>query len=312
MRSVTITSGWSRSAACEQGAAVLDDADELELGLEQALQALGDDPVVVGEEDARPAHATAPGERNPGQHDRALSRDAGDLQPAADEMQAFAQAHVAEPQASAACTRIETDAVVAHAELERAIRRAQSDRHPAGVRVAGDVAQRLLGDPVEAERRVGGELRRRLREAQLDLDALGAGEALDLGAQGVGEPEVVEDGGMKPAGERVHVVAQPDELLAHAAQRRAATLARLLPLDLRGVDGEAGEPLGQVVVELPRQPASLLLEGGEQAAVEGPHLALGGSPVAALHQQPDDQCRLQGEDPQPTQKRPAIGGPGRR
>ena len=48
-----MTSGRSSATACHQAAAVLDDAGEFEVLLENALQALGDDAVVIGEQHAR-------------------------------------------------------------------------------------------------------------------------------------------------------------------------------------------------------------------------------------------------------------------
>ena len=53
--SATITSGFSALAA-STSAAVLYQADEVEFDHEQLLQPLGNDPVIVGEQDANAAH----------------------------------------------------------------------------------------------------------------------------------------------------------------------------------------------------------------------------------------------------------------
>ena len=59
LMSATMRSGIERSRRLDHLAPVLDDADQLELVGENALEPLGDDPVVVGEQYARTRHAAS-------------------------------------------------------------------------------------------------------------------------------------------------------------------------------------------------------------------------------------------------------------
>ena len=110
---------------------------------------------------------------------------------------------------------------------------ASSSRTSARVRagVAGDVGQRLLGDAVEHELRVGAELGQPGLDVHVDLELGVLGDALAEHAQRAGQAEVVERLGPQPAGDPAHLLeaaARGLLRLQHAARataraRRAAT-----------------------------------------------------------------------------------------
>jgi hypothetical protein len=85
-------------------------------------------------------------------------------------------------------------------------------------------------------------------------------KALALRAQGIDNAQFVEDGRVKLPRQRVDVLGQGHQLRAHAACRGldiSRTSGQLL--ERSRLDRKYGQPLREVVVQLPRYPTVLLL-----------------------------------------------------
>ena len=149
--------------------------------------------------------------------------------------------------------------------------------------VAEGIPKRLLGDPVDGQRRI-------LREpgapvAQLQPDPSLGGPFPDVGPEGRLEPHVFKLGRPKPPGNPAypvhHLVKLFPELFQGAAQVRF--LHGLLQ-DPQAED-HGRQPLGRVVVELPGDAPALLLRRPDRIGPEGPEPApLGQIPNHRDHQ----------------------------
>ena len=96
----------------------------------------------------------------------------------------------------------------------------------------------------------------------------------------------------------MHILAQLDETLANGIHRCPAFRIDAAAFQLRGLDGERGQPLSEVVVQLPRQPATFVLVYGDETPTEASRFALGVPPARALPEQRSDQQRLRDDDGQ--------------
>jgi hypothetical protein len=81
-----------------------------------------------------------------------MARHADEAQFAADKRQSLSHAGMAKARPSLLTGGIESNAVVAHQELESAVDKAEADVYRAGARMTGDIPQRLLRDAVQTER----------------------------------------------------------------------------------------------------------------------------------------------------------------
>ena len=80
-----------------------------------------------------------------------MARLAVNAQFAADKRHSLSHAGMAKARPSLFPGGIESNAVVAYRELKAAIDKANADFYRAGVRMTGDIPQRLLGDAVQTE-----------------------------------------------------------------------------------------------------------------------------------------------------------------
>ena len=145
----------------------------------------------------------------------------------------------------------------------------QRDLHGPGAGVADDVRQGLLGDAIEAEGEVRRERARGLQAEPhrqtvppLDLRAVVA-ESLD-------EAAALEDRGMEIVAQAAQVLGQLRQAAGDGVQLVALrTVLRQLPAHHPELEAQGGEPLAEVVVDLPGDPAPRLLLDGDPAAGRG-------------------------------------------
>lgn len=141
----------------------------------------------------------------------------------------------------------------------------------AGRSVADDVGEGFLGNPIEDERDVLGELRE-LRELTFSL---GQAEAhrqavppLDLPAgvtEGFGQAPAFQNGGMKLMAQAAEVFTQPGQVRDQGIQPGAPrVVVRELPAHGRELETEGSEALAVVVMELAGDPAPRLFLSGDK------------------------------------------------
>jgi hypothetical protein len=158
--------------------------------------------------------------------------------------------------------RAEPSPVVGHLEHGLAAVAAEGDATRARVGVADDVAERLGGDPVDRE--LGCGRHRNLRLGQVDLDRERR-EPVGVRADRRGQAEVVQD--RRP--ERVYDASDLGDDVLHLLARAGDQIVGFDPAGvLRGLEreGDPGERGSQAVVQVPPQPAALLLPGGDDLA----------------------------------------------
>ena len=222
-----------------------------------------------------PAHQTAqPVDLRTGQRHDDLDPGAGargrrDVAPAAEQPRSLFQAGEPQPARAARYGGIETGAVVHHRQMSVAAGDPQRDLHGPGAGVADDIRESLLGNAVEAE----GEVRRegaRGLQAEPHRQSVPPLDLRAVVAESLGEAAALEDRGME-------VVAQAAQILGHFRQA-AGDGVQLVPL--RAVlgelparhpelDAQGGQPLAEVVVDLPGDPPPRLLLDGDPAAGGG-------------------------------------------
>ena len=164
----------------------------------------------------------------------------------------------------------------------------EPDVRPAGAGVRDDVAQRLLGDPVQAER----DLRVDGREVPLGAARQdGAVRTLELGTvggQGGDQPTVAQHRGMQVVREVTDVLRERGGALVKRPKIRLQLLAdlRLFHPMLEAAEGDrhAGQLLAHVVVQVARDPRPLGVLGLDQPAgqvLDLPMADLEGGPTLA-------------------------------
>jgi len=161
---------------------------------------------------------------------------------------------------------IEAVAVVGHAQAHLAGGDPQRDMNFMGRGVADDVGKGFLGDPIEAERNVIGELRElTFGQAEPDRQAV---PPLDLPAgitEGFGQAAVLQDGRVELVAQAAEVFAQPGQVRAQDAQPGAPRVVfRELPAHGLELEAEGGEALAVVVMELAGDPAPRFLFTGDK------------------------------------------------
>ena len=128
--------------------------------------------------------------------------------------------------------------IVAHGQRACRHPRLERDFDVAGACMAHDVAQRLLRHPEEAQRRVRGDLRGYVAGVEVHADGLLPGDAIALHPQRRDQSQIIDHRRMQAIRQRVHVLAQADELwriVSSAVPRAVAASA----LQLGGLDGKA-------------------------------------------------------------------------
>ena len=273
-------------------AAVLDDAGELELLREQALQSLGDDAMVVGQQDAglarssfTPAPTRPPWCRAPACSRCRARRAAG------------ARARACWPgpgsRGRASAPGSKPLPLSLTASCKPAVARRQQHGHRARAAVARGVAQRFLRDAEQAQRRLAGH-RRPARRAHPPPPAASPWRAT--------RSHSARSASTSPRSSSTEGCRRYDSACTSSLRRtRSLRIVRTrrpprAALEPAGVDGEAREALRQVVVQLAREAAALVLVRGEQAAAQADGLLFGTPAPRALEQQRRDQAGLQQHD----------------
>ncbi len=181
--------------------------------------------------------------------------------------------------------------------------RLAGERHLLRFRVPCDVAEPLLRDAEEAERRLPGRRRPAVPDVERDRHGFELRETLGLRPQRLGQTEVVERRGVQLIREGVHVLGQTRELLAQrAARHRVAAGAGAFHRNGGGIlepgriDRQPRQALAEIVVQLARDRLALLLLRVEQAAIEDVHALLCQTAPGALHEEGGDEERLDQDD----------------
>ena len=166
---------------------------------------------------------------------------------------------------------VEPGAPIPHAKHQMAIGREEPDGRSPGLRMTCDVSEGLLRHPVDAQGQFLGEGLRDVVGPEPDHDAVALEEAETLRPQGIDDAQLVQDGRVKLAGQGMDPLGQGRQLLAHATRPRldVGGKARQL-LEHSGLDRQDGQPLRQVVVQLPRDAAVLLLLGVHEPRASAP------------------------------------------
>ncbi len=247
----------------------------LEEGGEEAAGERQDHQRRRGQESPVPAHQPAqPVELRPGQRHGDLDPGAGarvrrDATPATEQPRALVEAGEPQPAGAPRYGGIETGAVVHHRQVGVAAGGPQRDLHRPGAGVADDVGERLLGDAIEAESEVRREGARGL-QAEPHRQAVPPLDLRAVVAESLGEAAALEDRGME-------IVAQAAQILGQFRQaaRDGVQLVALggvlgeLPARHPELDAQSGQPLAEVVVDLPGDPLPCLLLDGDTAAGRG-------------------------------------------
>jgi hypothetical protein len=139
----------------------------------------------------------------------------------------------------------------------------QGDVDRPGAGVTGGVRQRLLGDAVEAE----GDLRRQracgFAQAEPHREAVPPLDLRAVVAQGLGKAAAIEGRGVEVMAQAAQVLGQLRQAGADGVElATSGILLRQLPAYRLEIEGEGGEALAEVVVQLPRDPAPRLLLAG--------------------------------------------------
>ena len=122
--------------------------------------------------------------------------------------------------------------------------------------MADGVGERLLGDPVEAEGDLGREGAFGAAQAEPHRQPVPPLDLRAVIAQRLGQPEPLEDRGVEVVAQAVQIFAQPNQTAAESIQRAPPGITvPVLPADRLELQGEGGEPLAIVVVELAGDPA---------------------------------------------------------
>ena len=130
--------------------AVFDDTKQLELLLEQTLQALRDQTMVIGKQDSRAFHGAlvlgGRRQRHPRRYGRALPGLLLMFNRPRKQPDSFFHARMPQAGTRSDGARIKTVPVVVDRKYQPAVLRRQRDRRDRCARVTHDVAQRLLRD----------------------------------------------------------------------------------------------------------------------------------------------------------------------
>src|SRR5437762_9383089 len=216
-------------------------------------------------------------QRQAGAQAGAAVRPRGQRDRPAERAHALADADEPDPaRAARAVVRRQPDPVVAHLEPELVSLAGERHPHALRVRVAGDVGERLLDDAVDRGldllreallESLGGELRR---------DLVPPAEGFEVRLDRPREPVEIEPGRAQQLRELAHLAEGLGDQASRLARPRAelAQVGRELPLEQPEVRGHRGERLPELVVQLAREPAELLLLHGDEARGERGELVL--------------------------------------
>src|SRR6185437_10911267 len=134
--------------------------------------------------------------------------------------------------------------------------------------MAGDVAKRLLSNPVQTKGHGPGRLVDVARSSEARWNSVHGAKSRALGLQRLDQSQVLENSGMKRIGQCVHVLAQLDQVATYRTHRLASRrVAKPFFLPSR-IDRKQSQALGDVIVERVRQSCALILMRGDQVSAE--------------------------------------------
>src|SRR5271156_4305640 len=149
-----------------------------------------------------------------------------------------------------------------------------------------NISQSLLSDAVDNKRHILRQILRNSFRLDLHLHGLEARDAVTLGLQRLDQTEIIEYGWMQAVRKIVDILAQLREPRAY----RLTNLTRWRQVatgKLGGVDGQSSEPLGNIIVQLTREPAPLVFMRGDQASAQGLCFSLGMATADTLPRESD-------------------------
>ena len=183
-------------------------------------------------------------------------------------------AHAAQAAVAVLCVRLaHPAAVVGHAQDDAACARLERELDAAGLCVAGDVREALLGDPVDRQLGVRREARQIRREVALDRDPALVGEPARELRERADQAEVLEQ--LRP-----QLLRDPPHLLERLPHRllrlgdAAAAALRIGVVERVELEQHAGQHLADLVVQPARDAQPLRLLRCERAAAAVAALAL--------------------------------------
>ena len=134
--------------------------------------------------------------------------------------------------------------------------------------MAGDIAKRLLRDPVKTKGQGLGRLVDVAGRSEARWNSLHGAEARALGLKRLDQSEVFENCGMQRVGQRVHVLTELDEVVTYRTHRLASDRIAQSLLLVSRINRKQSQALGNVIVQRARQPGAFILVSGNQASVE--------------------------------------------
>src|SRR6185312_4858595 len=124
--------------------------------------------------------------------------------------------------------------------------------------MAGDVAKRLLSNPVHTKGHGPGRLVDVARSSEARWNSVHGAKSRALGLQRLDQSQVLENSGMKRIGQCVHVLAQLDQVATYRTHRLASRrVAKPFFLPSR-IDRKQSQALGDVIVERVRQSCAVI------------------------------------------------------
>ena len=132
-----------------------------------------------------------------------------------------------------------------------------------------------------------GQTLRKFVRLDVHVHGLGARDALTFGFQRLDQTEIVEHRRMQSVRKIVHVLAQLHQCPARSERRASPEGDSVASGKLGGVDGQSGEPLRNIVVQLAREPAAFVFMRGDQASAQGLCFSLGAAAADTLPHKSD-------------------------
>ena len=263
----------------DQRAPVLHHAHQVELGREQALQRLGHQEMVVGEEHARTARggsSRASFRREPRRRSscpgRARSRCRACRSPAA-RARACSPGRGSVPVSGLSGSKPTPSSRTARSSPPSICRSVTlAARAPAwrATLLSASCATRNRQSAASFADDGGQRV-----ELHRELEPRPAPEPFAFRPQRLGQAELLEDRRVQLVRQGVDVLAEAHEPLAHRPHRLGLRPVRRGELGAADVDRQHGEPLRHVVVQLAREQRALLLLGPDQAPAQIAQLVLG-------------------------------------
>ena len=276
----------------DEALAIADGADDVKVRLLQdSREAIGDNPVVVGEEDGGASHhatcpSTAASIAGAGRAPTGIVactrvpwfKSALDANRASRELCPLVDTHQSQTVASASGVQIEPAAIIRNRDVRVLTGVEHSNIGAAGGGMRDDVPQCFLRDPVDAERRV------RSHGPEISLGgarhhhAVRTLEFATVRRQTLHEPQMLQHGRMEIVREVANTPCERERLLLELHQFLLQVLTDVIGLqpllETTQRDGDTSQLLTDVVVQVPRDPCPLDILRLDQPASQVPNFSM--------------------------------------